>query len=86
MTVTSVFELAVWKQSTGAVHFIFDEGEQVIKKHLVNLTAEIGFQGLYSLKWRHMYFFSATCHNYWLKAFLYMFSLRKESSVFEYPT
>ena len=49
MTVTSKFEPIAWKKMAGTVHFIFDEGEQVIKKHLVQLT-RIGFDGLVALK------------------------------------
>ena len=84
VTVTSDFAPEEWVKIPGMVHFIFDEGEQVIKKNLV-VMKPAGFAGLMLLKSKNMYFFSATCHPYWLRAFRLMFNLNKDA-IFEYPS
>ena len=82
--ITAEWEPNVWAKDYPNALYLFDEGEQLIEKNLLDLQDD-GFHGLYSMKGKRIFLFSATLDDYWGSSFKRVFEL-SEDAVLTFPT
>lgn len=84
MYITTEWEPTRWAREYPNALFLFDEGEQLIETNLLGLT-EFGFTGLYAMRTKKVFLFTATLDDYWSGSFKKVFEYGQEC-ILEFPT